>query len=240
MEDPKAALAKTLNQTALTQDGALAAIEGMSPALTQGVGPGPRYTCHCPMCDVLCLQPTVSRLCMLLTPPSRCCAPHCAQCLWRRATSGPGSDVRPWGGEGCLKLSTVSRQNCGQVGPTNSRVDCLSPSLCAEPPLACAAGPQWLLRVCRQCSPGEWSGLQQCTGQRSALHPTGCPPAIWPRYSFFPSCCMRQATGPVLPWCHLQGSQATAAANELIPAALCVPATRLTFLSGLGYKVLCS
>ena len=37
MEDPKAALAKTLNQTALTQDGALAAMNGISPVLTQGV-----------------------------------------------------------------------------------------------------------------------------------------------------------------------------------------------------------
>ena len=37
MDDPKAALAKTLNQTALTQDGALAAMNGISPALTQGV-----------------------------------------------------------------------------------------------------------------------------------------------------------------------------------------------------------
>ena len=37
MEDPKAALAKTLNQTALTQDGALAAMDGISPVLTQGV-----------------------------------------------------------------------------------------------------------------------------------------------------------------------------------------------------------
>ena len=36
MDDPKAALAKTLNQTALTQDGA--AMEGISPVLTQGVG----------------------------------------------------------------------------------------------------------------------------------------------------------------------------------------------------------
>ena len=38
MDDPKAALAKTLNQTALTQDGARAAMEGISPVLTQGVG----------------------------------------------------------------------------------------------------------------------------------------------------------------------------------------------------------
>ena len=37
MEDPKAALAKTLNQTTLTQDGALAAMDGISPVLTQGV-----------------------------------------------------------------------------------------------------------------------------------------------------------------------------------------------------------
>ena len=37
MEDPKAALAKSLNQTALTQDSALAAMEGISPVLTQGV-----------------------------------------------------------------------------------------------------------------------------------------------------------------------------------------------------------
>jgi len=37
MDDPKAALAKTLNQTALTQDGALAAMNGISPVLTQGV-----------------------------------------------------------------------------------------------------------------------------------------------------------------------------------------------------------
>ena len=39
MDDPKAALAKTLNQTALTQDGARAAMEGISPVLTQGVRP---------------------------------------------------------------------------------------------------------------------------------------------------------------------------------------------------------
>jgi hypothetical protein len=37
MEDPKAALAKTLNQTALTQESALAAMEGISPVLTQAV-----------------------------------------------------------------------------------------------------------------------------------------------------------------------------------------------------------
>ena len=37
MEDPKAALAKTLNQTALTQDGALAAMDGISPVMAQGV-----------------------------------------------------------------------------------------------------------------------------------------------------------------------------------------------------------
>ena len=50
MEDPKAALAKTLNHTALTQDGALAAIEGMSPALTQGVGTWLPITRHCSSC----------------------------------------------------------------------------------------------------------------------------------------------------------------------------------------------
>ena len=37
MEDPKAALAKTLNQTTLTQDGALAAMDGISPVMAQGV-----------------------------------------------------------------------------------------------------------------------------------------------------------------------------------------------------------
>ena len=81
MEDPKAALAKTLNQTALTQDGALAAIEGMTPALTQGVGIGPPDTRHYCLCDDLCLQLAISRLCMLLTPLSSCCAPHRAQGL---------------------------------------------------------------------------------------------------------------------------------------------------------------
>ena len=86
MEDPKAALAKTLNQTALTQDGALAAIEGMSSALTQGVGTGPPNVHPRSLCDVSCVQPAISRLCMLLTPQSRCCAPHCAQGLWRKGT----------------------------------------------------------------------------------------------------------------------------------------------------------
>ncbi len=46
MEDPKAALAKTLNQTALTQDSALAAMEGISPVLTQGVRAGHACMLH--------------------------------------------------------------------------------------------------------------------------------------------------------------------------------------------------
>ena len=81
MEDPKAALAKTLNQTALTQDGALAAIEGMSPVLTQGVSIGPQHARNRAWCDVWCVDLAISRLCMLLTLLSMCCAPHCAQGL---------------------------------------------------------------------------------------------------------------------------------------------------------------
>ena len=54
---------------------------------------------------------------------------------------GSGSDLYPWDEEGCLKLSTVSRQWYGQVRALNSRVDRLRPSLCAEPPfgLCCRA-----------------------------------------------------------------------------------------------------